>query len=207
MRPTEAQIRRTVRGILREGFDPSLFEENGKAKLAFVAAIDKFLPAIVKMLRSILDKAVKDNRSLDEALKNLMSLYDDFDLEDDEYEARRDIAYAFLTDLDDFVSNAGETDLPELRFIANIFKRLGSMSATIDVDIDTSEEQSNFRQLVSGLAVRSLNPGNKWQVKELIIAAFKFPVNMGLIPLGQGEEAPPWPWQREEEGEEEGEEV
>lgn len=188
MRLTEAQIRRTVRGILREGFDPGLFEENGKAKLSFEAAIDKFLPAIVKMLRSIIDKAVKDNPSLGEELKNLVSLTDDPDLDYDG-EEWRDLVYAFGTGLDDFISSAGETALPELRFIANIFRRLGSMSATIDVDIDTSEEQSVFLQLVSGLAGDAINPGKEWQVKQGIIAAFKWPASMGLIPPKQGEEA------------------
>jgi len=189
MRITEAQIRKTVRGILREGYDPGIFEEDGRANPAFEAAIDKFLPAIVKMLKSIFNKAVKQNPSLGEDFEKLMDFYDDPDLQADDGEqhySRRDLGHSVYIGIFQFLDSEGEVALPELRFIASALKRLGSMSTTIDVDIDPVG--SVFRHAIAQAVEDAIHPDKEWKVKPWIIRAFHFPANTGLIPFGQGEE-------------------
>jgi hypothetical protein len=132
MKLTEAQIRRTVRGILRESwgpFDSKIFEEDGSAKPHFAAEVEKVAKAIYRLANLIADKASEDDPEISNMVDQLSSGAEA--IGDDE---AADLRYGLSLRIEELLRSR----TAEAKIILKLLSKLGDMSSVkrfVDTDV------------------------------------------------------------------------
>jgi len=133
MRLTEAQIRRTVRGILQESYeltDMKIFDENGNPKPHFEAEVRRVAKAIVKLTKLIADRASES----DPDLSNLVDQFLSGEVEGLGMDEQADLRRGIDLGIEEFLRSRNL----EAKIILNLLRKLGEMSSErlfADIDI------------------------------------------------------------------------